>query len=230
MGRQWILQPLRCVVDRSRALKVGTALRAGGSARQRRRMGRAIRIMNVRGLASQAASLTAQGRAVLCLLVLWVLEPVLDIESSEPGRLAAWRARMLWEEAWDAAVSDNSPQASRAEELVASSKELNLEEEPRDPSIYRVDFLAALLYALRSYNHGSQQDLVWCLQRVSESLEFLDAEGFTLPDSMDIDGTVLRAIRSLVLDDIDATMIKELRKSFAQAHDTCKRSLQSTRT
>lgn len=162
-------------------------------------------------------------------MALWVLEPALTIDASETGSQAALRARMLWEEAWDAVLRDDLSLASRAQGLVASSHELQLEEEPDDPSVYRLDFLAALLYALRTYNHDSQQDLEWCLQRIGASLEFLGAEGFTLLGSIDIDGLIFAAIQSLeAVTNMNTMTLEELRKSFVQAHDTCKRSLQST--
>lgn len=182
--------------------------------------------MNGEGLASQAGKLTPRAQSILCLLALWVLEPVLSLDSSEAGRQAAHRAQVLYGQAWDAALAADLPLASAAEETAASSEELQLDEEPYDSGLYRLYFLAALLYALRSYTQDSQEDFRACLQRIGEITGILNSDGFAVPDGMGLDELMLAAVLDLEeSSDLDVRLIEEVRKRFGPARDAWERAL-----
>jgi len=188
-------------------------------------------VMNAEGVAGQAVRLTPRVRGVLCLLALWVLEPVLSLDLSETGRDAAHRAWTLYEQAWDAVLNASMPLAAQTEELVASSDELQLDEEPYDASLYRLYFLAALLYALGSYTSDSQDDFVAFLQRISDTIQVLNSDGFSAPDGMAIDRLMLEAIQELEnCSELTAPLAEELRGRFSPARAAWQRAVQSSRS
>jgi hypothetical protein len=181
--------------------------------------------INAHGLASQAEGLAAHAWGILSLLTIWVLEPVLGVDSSESGHRRALYADKLWNQAWDAIIDSDFPQVEKTEELVASSEELQLEEEPNDLSVYRVDFLAALLYALRSYSRSSQQYFTWCLQRTSESIAFLNSEANNVLGSVDLDEPILITIQIFESEIvIDRATAESLKNNFASARNCCEQA------
>jgi hypothetical protein len=89
--------------------------------------------------------------------VLWLVAPLLSLDASDSGHEGALQANRLWDQAWDAVLNHDQSLVSKTEELITASEELHLAEEPKDASVYRVDFLAALLYAVRTYSVSTRK-------------------------------------------------------------------------
>jgi hypothetical protein len=149
--------------------------------------------MNSGGLAAQARELTPGAQASLGLLLTWLLSPLLRFDETSEGRDRTADSLRLLEEAQKL----EGPDVFRAAATeVAAAPELQLHEEPEGPAAYRVDFLAALLYALRA-GAGDGEALRQCLTRVGDSLDFAANDGLIqLPPRLD--DSVMTAITSLM--------------------------------
>jgi hypothetical protein len=181
--------------------------------------------MNGDGLRAQAQGLRPRARMALGLVLTWVLSPILSLDDSEEGRRRSAECRRLL----DQALGDveEGPAASLIED-VASADELQLEEEPDGPAGYRVDFLAALVYALRS-GTGDERAFVSCFSRVESTLEFLEEAGF-VDEPQGLDDQVLDVIDMLQgADSVDQVVLARLQDVMAASRDHLAGSATSSR-
>ena len=171
--------------------------------------------MNGDGLRLQAQGLRPRARMALGLVLTWLLSPILRFDDSEEGRRRSAECRRLL----DQALGDveEGPAESLIED-VTSADELQLEEEPDGPAAYRVDFLAALDYALRS-GTGDETAFVSCFSRVESTLEFLEEAGLA-DEPPGLDDQVLAAIDLLHgADSIDQALLARLQDVMAASRD-----------
>lgn len=117
-----------------------------------------------------AAPLTARDRGRLALGVASLLAPLLDLDTSPHGQHRASELRMLL--ATVQSSTDDPTTLRTAVDTLEASEELVAEDEPDGPAAFRVDFAAALLYALRAL-HGSDDDYKWTWSRATDSITFL---------------------------------------------------------
>ncbi|GAB3444854.1 hypothetical protein GCM10027517_25090 [Phycicoccus ginsengisoli] len=148
--------------------------------------------MNGDGLKGQARDLRPRERMVLGLLLTWVLAPVLRYDDTPEGRQRGevcreWLDRALRD------VDAGPPDSLLAE--VTTSEELRLDEEPDGPAAFRVDFLAALAYALEA-GQGNERSFGGLFSRVESTVDFAAEAGFT-PGLPWLDGQVLEVIDAL---------------------------------
>ena len=101
--------------------------------------------MNGDGLAAQAKRLPARSQMVLGLVLAWLLQPFLRFDDTEHGQQRGDACRRLLDQALGDVEA--GPSATLVE-VVASTEEQPLEEEPDGPGAFRVDFVDALAYAL----------------------------------------------------------------------------------
>ncbi|MBO9521156.1 MAG: hypothetical protein J7518_06415 [Nocardioidaceae bacterium] len=145
--------------------------------------------MNSRGLAEEAAGLSAEEQGFLALILVWLQSPLLRLDSSPKGRERTDVCVRLLESSFDAVVGSGVSTLIRE---VEGSEELLLEEEPEDLSVYRVDFQSALLYALQAAE-GNPEAITWCCICVGDSLDFAVEAGLAAePESLE------PALRSLI--------------------------------
>lgn len=151
--------------------------------------------VNAEGLAKQAGGLTPVAQSTLGLLLTWVISPLLLLDESEMGRKRSRECSAMLDEAL-ASAGDTWRFTDLASRL-ARAEELQLDEEPEGPAAFRVDFLAALLYATRALlSDHSAQELSWCLSRVADTLDFASEQLGMLVD-LRLDGAVMDLIRAL---------------------------------
>lgn len=171
--------------------------------------------MNGDGLRVQAQGLRPRARMALGLVLTWLLSPILRFDDSEEGRRRSAECRRLL----DQALGDvgEGPAESLLED-VTSADELQLEEEPDGPAAYRVDFLAALDYALRS-GTGDERAFVGCFSRVESTLEFLEEAG-SVDEPPGLDDEVLAVIDLLQgADSVDQALLARLQDVVADSRD-----------
>ena len=171
--------------------------------------------MNGDGLRGQAQGLPPRSRMALGLVLTWLLSPILRFDDSEEGRRRSAECRRLL----DQALGDveEGPAASLIED-VTSADELQLEEEPDGPAAYRVDFLAALVYALRS-GTGDERAFGSCFARVESTLEFVEEAGLA-DEPPGLDDQVLAAIDILQgADSVDQVLLARLQDVMAASRD-----------
>ena len=144
------------------------------------------------GLARQAADLRPRERMVLGLLLTWLLAPVLRYDDTQEGR----RREEVCRRWLQRAVLDveGGPSDSLLHD-VTSSEELQLEEEPDGPAAFRVDFLAALAYAVEA-RRGNERSFTGLFSRVESTLDFADEAGLAPPLPW-VDAQVLEVIDTL---------------------------------
>jgi hypothetical protein len=184
--------------------------------------------MDSNGLANQAVGLTNRKRSIIGLLALGAIDPLLELDISPAGQKAVQRARLLWAQGWNAVLDNDVSQTRRTEESVASSDEILRGEEPVDSSIFRLDFLVGLLYALRSYDLDSLSNLMWCLQRIDESLDLLQDKTPSLAVTIDMSAPIFGAIKDLEENsDPDIALIEEVRNRFAPAREACRQAVRA---
>ncbi|MDR6864248.1 hypothetical protein [Phycicoccus sp. 3266] len=152
--------------------------------------------MDGTGLQGQAADLRPRERTVLGLLLTWLLAPVLAYDDTQEGRARAevcrqWLDRALREVEADV---EGGPSGSLLHEVV-SSEELQLEEEPDGPAAFRLDFLAALAYALEA-GQGNERSFTGLFSRVESTLYFADDAGLAPPLPW-VDAQVLEVVDAL---------------------------------
>jgi hypothetical protein len=171
--------------------------------------------MNGDGLRLQAQGLPPCARMALGLVLTWLLSPILRFDDSEQGRRRSAECRRLL----DQALGDveEGPASSLIEDVI-SADELQLEEEPDGPDVLRVDFLAALDYALRS-GTGDERAFVSCFSRVESTLEFLEEAGF-VDEPRGLDDQVLEVIDMLQgADSVDQVLLVRLKDVVAGSRD-----------
>jgi hypothetical protein len=146
-------------------------------------------VMDGGGLQGQAGDLLPRERMVLGLLLTWLLEPILRYDDTEQGR----RRGEVCREWLDRALRDvdAGPSDSLLAE-VCSSEELLLDEEPDGPPAFRVDFLAALAYALEA-GQGNERSWGGLFSRVESTVYFAADAGLS-PGLPWLDGQVLEVI------------------------------------
>jgi hypothetical protein len=84
----------------------------------------------------------------------------------------------------DAFTQLNNPDALRhIEGIISTSDELAQDEEPDDPSIYRLDFMTTLLYATQLLTTRSGQNMMWCFISAGDAIEMAQTDG-VLPESL----------------------------------------------
>lgn len=166
------------------------------------------------GLAGQAVDLRPRERMVLGLLLTWLLAPILRYDDTPEGRRRGEVCRQWLHRAeLDAAVG---PSASLLRE-VTSSEELQLDEEPDGPAAFRVDFLAALAYALEA-GQGDERSFTGLFSRVESTLDFADDAGLAPPLPW-LDAQVLEVIDALreagASDAVDEALLRRLQDVLA---------------
>ena len=169
--------------------------------------------MNGDGLRAQAQDLPPRARMALGLVLTWLLSPVLRFDDSDEGRRRSAECRRLL----DRALGDveEGPAESLIEDVI-SSDELQLEEEPEGPDVLRVDFLAALDYALRS-GTGDERAFVSLFSRVESTLQFLEEAGY-VDEPPALDAQVLEIIDLLQgADQVDQTVLGRLQDVLADS-------------
>ena len=167
------------------------------------------------GLRGQAEGLGPRARMALGLVLTWLLSPILRLDDSEEGRRRSADCRRLL----DQALGDveEGPAKSLIED-VTSADELQLEEEPDGPAAYRVDFMAALDYALRS-GTGDERAFVSCFSRVESTLEFLEEAGY-VDEPLGLDDQVLEVIDLLQgAAPVDQALLARLQDVLAASRD-----------
>lgn len=151
--------------------------------------------MNAQGLAKQAERLTPVARSTLGMLLTWVISPLLLLDESELGRKRSKEGLAMLDEAL--ASAGDTRRLIDLEARLDRAEELQLDEEPDGPAVFRVDFLAALLYATRTrLSDHSAQEFSWCLGRVADSLDFASEQMGMLVD-LALDDAVMDVIRKL---------------------------------
>jgi hypothetical protein len=151
----------------------------------------------------------------LGLVLTWLLTPILRFDDTEEGRRRSAESRRLL----DQALGDveEGPAESLIEDVI-SSDELQLEEEPEGPDVLRVDFLAALDYALRS-GTGEETAFVSLFSRVESTLEFVEEAGYA-DEPPGLDGQVLEVIDLLQgADPVDQTLLARLQDVLAASRE-----------
>jgi hypothetical protein len=151
----------------------------------------------------------------LGLVLTWLLTPILRFDDTEEGRRRSAESRRLL----DQALGDveEGPAESLIEDVI-SSDELQLEEEPEGPDVLRVDFLAALDYALRS-GTGEETAFVSLFSRVESTLEFVEEAGYA-DEPPGLDGQVLEVIHLLQgADPVDQTLLARLQDVLAASRE-----------
>lgn len=151
----------------------------------------------------------------LGLVLTWLLTPILRFDDSEEGRRRSTESRRLL----DQALGDveEGPAESLIEDVI-SSDELQLDEEPEGPDVLRVDFLAALDYALRS-GTGDETAFVSLFSRVESTLAFLDEAGYA-DEPPGLDDQVLEVIDLLQgADSVDQDLLTRLQDVLAVSRE-----------
>jgi hypothetical protein len=181
-----------------------------------------VTVMNPGPLSRHALALSAPAREALGLIVTELLEPLLLLDRAADGP----ERRDACTDLWRIAVQNvgNLTGSYEVRQLVATTHELRHQhQEPDGPEVYRLDYLAALLYAVRSFTENSQHEITWCLQRVSDSLGFL-AEEVGSEELPAIDDQVVSLISDLkVRSAIDETSVMSLRWRLDDERDTINR-------
>lgn len=165
-----------------------------------------VRVLKSEQVRIEARGLPAASLGVLGLVVAELLDPLLSLDQSPAGRDRSEACRGLWRSAVDDA--GNLAASCAVRNLIAQDSELHQRKEPAGPAAYRVDYLAALLYAVRSFTENSVDDLIWCIQRVTDSLGFLADEisRDPLPAFDDHITAIIRDLRLARSVDKDAVM------------------------
>ncbi len=128
------------------------------------------------------------------------MAPLLDLDRTPEGERRRTEYLKLLDEALRS-VGD-PVRAAAVEASVASTEELQLEEEDDDgPPAYRVDFMVMLDYALLAAVTPTGQELRWCLMRAGDTLAYLEDEGVVL-DGAALDTKLLRLIGDLENDPV----------------------------
>lgn len=166
------------------------------------------------GLRGQAADLRPRERMVLGLLLTWLLAPILRFDDTEEGRQRGEVCRQWLQRAM--LDVEAGPSDSLLHE-VTWSDELRLDEEPDGPAAFRVDFLAALAYALES-GRGEERSFTGLFSRVESTLEFADDAGLA-PPLPGLDAQVLEVIDALreagPSDAVDGALLRRLQDVLA---------------
>lgn len=166
------------------------------------------------GLQGQAADLRPRERMVLGLLLTWLLAPVLRYDDTQEGRQRAevclqWLHRAVLD-------AEGGPTGSLLREVL-SSEELQLDEEPDGPAAFRVDFLAALAYALEA-GRGDERSFTGLFSRVESTLELADEAGVAPPLPW-LDAQVLEVVDALreagASDALDGALLRRLQDVLA---------------
>jgi hypothetical protein len=170
--------------------------------------------MDAPGLAGQAHDLPPQARMTMGLLLTWVLTPLLRLDDSEQGTKRSTACLELLDAGF-AAVGDEPPDS--LVDQVGSAEELQVDEEPEGPEVFRLDFLAALLYALKS-GQGDEKSFRSCFVRVRDSLDLATDHGLT--ESPTLEADVLRVIATLEeARAMDQALVQELRAVLQPDYD-----------
>jgi hypothetical protein len=174
--------------------------------------------VNPEGLAKQAEQLPPEAQSLLGLLVVWTLSPLLGLDRTDHGRRRRSACLQLLD---DAFAHAKDPAAMKdLEAVVRTSDELGLPEEPEDESSYRVDFLAALLYAIRTLTERSSQELTWCLLRAGDTIDLGKTEGL-ISESLQIDGDLMELITAIQAGSTDgAASVTSFKKILQPAYDS----------
>jgi hypothetical protein len=185
--------------------------------------------LNPKGLASQATGLTPEARGALGLLIAWTQVPILQLDRTPSGVERSRHVRVLFESALEH-LGDLAG-SKRIEAAIASSEEFQLEEEPSGPSVYRLDFLATLLYAVRSYTEDSIENLGWCLQRTEECLDYLGEQAGMADLDDGMDNATLAAIAALMSSSTVArTVLTDLQVHFQPCREIVEQLVASVPT
>jgi hypothetical protein len=174
--------------------------------------------MNTEVLAKQAGQLSPDARSQLGLLVVWLLSPMLRLDRTAHGQERQGECLQLLDEAF-AHVGD--PDAMRRiEGVVATGEELRLSEEPEDPSIYRLDFVTALLYALGASTDESSRAITACLMRAGDAIDLAKTEG-VISTEWNVENILLQTISKIQeLPSRSAALTPTLQKILKPAYDS----------
>ena len=161
---------------------------------------------------------------MLCLLLTSVLEPVLLLDPSDDSEEAAEMARDMHRRGWDAVAGEDATDAASVEEEILSSPELEADEEPDGPEMYRLDFLVELVYGLDAYTGLRFNGMSGWLARLEDMEDRLADEYPGAFDGLDLEALTRRALG--VFEELGPDRaVAELRPEIAAAAERLGRNL-----
>ena len=180
--------------------------------------------MDLSSLGHQAEGLPRRERGIAALLVAWLLEPGSHLDNSEEGAERQGRYADAWLRAWRAIGADDEAVASLIERELSDRDELGGDEEPEGPASFALDFLVAILYAVRAYVGDSVENLYWTFSRADGSLEFLVNEISDPLPLIGLEGLIMSALETL-RSGPDVDEIERFRHAVTDASDHLRRSV-----
>jgi hypothetical protein len=172
-------------------------------------------VMNSRYLSEHIPRLPAPALMALGLLLTSLLTPVLSLDQSDHGRQRRNECEKIWHIA--VAATGNRDLSLSIRNIIKSSEELDSHDQADGPMAYRVEFMAALFYAVESFTDVAEKNFLQCMSNVADTLLFLTELAGTEPD-LSIDRTVLAAASALaVAEPIGPDSVEALMGEFTHA-------------